>query len=151
MTIDQPACMDDSTFIRQVQNRAELPSQEDAVRVTRITLETLSRRIDPNEADDLAARLPEEIGRHLAKVDELESFSWEEFVERIAEKGEYADDEVAGAVHQARVVMDVVDEAITGNQLENVRGQLPDDEDWDELFALAEQETPPVDEEQRPQ
>jgi uncharacterized protein (DUF2267 family) len=119
--------------------------------VTRITLETLSRRIDPNEADDLAAQLPEEIGRQLAKVDELESFSWEEFVERIAEKGEYADDEVAGAVHHARVVMDVVDEAITGNQLENVRGQLPDDEDWDELFALAEQETPPVDEEQRPQ
>ena len=151
MTIDQPACIDDSTFIGQVQNRAELPSQEDAVRVTRVTLETLSRRIDPNEADDLAAQLPEEIGRHLAKVDELESFSWEEFVERIAEKGEYADDEVAGPVHQARVVMDVVDEAITGNQLENVRGQLPDDEDWDELFALAEQETPPVDEEQRPQ
>jgi len=119
--------------------------------VTRITLETLSRRIDPNEADDLAAQLPEEIGRQLAKVDELESFSWEEFVERIAEKGEYAVDEVAGAVHHARVVMDVVDEAITGNQLENVRGQLPDDEDWDELFALAEQETPPVDEEQRPQ
>jgi hypothetical protein len=58
---------------------------------------------------------------------------------------------VAGAVQHARVVMDVVDEAITGNQLENVRGQLPDDEDWDELFALAEQETPPVDEEQRPQ
>ena len=81
--------MDDSTFIGQVQNRAERPSQEDAVRVTRVTLETLSRRIDPNEADDLAARLPEEIGRYLAKVDEL--------------------------------------------------------------FALAEQETLPVDEEQRPQ
>jgi hypothetical protein len=47
--------------------------------------------------------------------------------------------------------MDVGDEAITGNQLDNVRGQLPDDEDWDGLFALAEQETPPVDEEQRPQ
>jgi uncharacterized protein (DUF2267 family) len=71
--------MDDSTFIGQVQNRAELPTQEDAERLTRITLETLSRRIDPNEADDLAAQLPEEIGRHLAKVDELESFSWEEF------------------------------------------------------------------------
>lgn len=143
--------MDYSTFIGQVQNRAELPSQEDAVRVTRITLETLSRRIDPNEAEDLAAQLPEEIGRHLAKVDDLESFSWEEFVERIAQKGAYGDDEVADAVHHARVVMDVVDEAITGNELENVRGQLPDDEDWDELFALAEQETPPVDEEQRPQ
>jgi uncharacterized protein (DUF2267 family) len=134
-----------------VQNRAELPTQGGRGGVTRITLETLSRGIDPNEADDLAAQLPEEIGRQLAKVDELESFSWEEFVERIAEKGEYPDDEVAGAVHHARVVMDVVDEAITGNQLENVRGQLPDDEDRDELFALAEQETPPVDEEQRPQ
>lgn len=143
--------MDYSTFIGQVQNRAELPNREEAVRVTRITLETLSTRIGPGEADDLAAQLPREIGRHLDKVEIVESFSWDDFVQRVVERGDYGEDERADAVHHARVVMDVVDEAVDGSELANLRAQLPDDGDWDELFALVEQETPPVDEEQRPQ
>lgn len=47
--------MNYDAFLGEVRNRAQLPSREDAVRVTRVTLETLSERLDPGEAGDLAA------------------------------------------------------------------------------------------------
>lgn len=144
--------MDYETFIGEVQNRAQLDSREDALRVSRITLETLSQRVEHGAAENLAAQLPDEIGRHLTKVEELETFDWDEFVDRIVEAGDYDPrDEAADAVHHARVVLEVVDEATTGSALDDVRDELPAEEDWDELFELVEQETPPVDEDQRPE
>lgn len=144
--------MDYDTFIGEVQNRAQLDSREDALRAARITLETVSERIDPGAADDVAAQLPDEIGRHLSKVDVVESFDWDEFVSRVEEKGGYdPEDETADAVHHARVVMDVVDDAVTGSALDDVRTELPDDDDWENLFELVDQDEKPVDEEQRPQ
>lgn len=142
--------MDYNTFIGEVQNRAQLSSREEALTISRITLETLSQRIDPGEAENLAAQLPEEIGRHLGKVDEVERFDWNAFVERIVEAGAYGDDDVADAVYHAAVVMDVVDDAVHSGNLADVRNQLPDDEDWDELFTVADQDEQPVEEEQRP-
>lgn len=142
--------MDYDTFVGEVQNRAQLPSREDAVRVIRITLETFSERLEPGAADNLAAQLPDEIGRHLSKVDEVEGFGWDEFVDRIVEKGGYdPDDEAADAVHHARSVIDVVEEATTAGELEDVRAQLP--EEFEELFVLADQAEKPVEEEQRPE
>lgn len=143
--------MDYDTFVGEVQNRAQLPTREDAVGIIRITLKTFSERLEPGAADNLSAQLPNEIGRHLSKVDEVEQFGWEEFVDRIVERGEYADDEAATAVHHARSVMDVVEEAVTAGALNDVRDQLPDDEDFEELFVLADQEEKPVEEEQRPE
>ncbi len=55
-------------YLGDVQNRAQLASREDAVRVTRITLETLSHRIDPGLAENIAAQLPDEIGRYRRAV-----------------------------------------------------------------------------------
>lgn len=142
--------MDYDTFVGEVQNRAQLPSREDGVKVTRITLETLSERLDPGAAENLAAQLPEELGRHLAKVDEVEQFSWNEFADRIVEKGDYTpEDERGQAVHHVRTVVSVIDEAVTGDGLADIRAQLPDE--YEELFVLADQEQEPVDEEQRPE
>lgn len=45
--------------------------------------------------------------------------------------------------------MDVVDDAVTAGELNEVRGQLPAGDGWDELFALVDQEEKPVDEERR--
>lgn len=53
--------MDYDTFLGEVQNRGQLSSREDAVTATRITLETLSQRIDPGEAENLAAQLREKL------------------------------------------------------------------------------------------
>jgi uncharacterized protein (DUF2267 family) len=144
--------MDYDTFIGEVQNRGQLSSREDAVRATRITLETLSQRIGPDEAEDLGAQLPEEIGRFLSKVDTIERFDWNEFIDRIIEKGEYnPDDERGDVVHHTRVVMDVVQDAGTAGEIEDLRDQISSADKWNELFELVDQEEKPVDEEQRSQ
>lgn len=141
--------MDYDTFVGEVQNRAQLSSREDALRVSRITLEILGERLEPGGAENLAAQLPDEIGRHLAKTDEVESFAWEEFVERFVEAGGYSPDDEGEAVHHARVVVDVVDDAVSPGALEDVRDELPEDDGWEELFVLADQPEEPVEEEQR--
>ena len=144
--------MDYDTFIGEVQNRGQFASREDAVRATRITLETLSQRIGPDEAEDLGAQLPEEIGRFLSKVDTVERFDWNEFIDRIIEKGKYnPEDERGDAVHHTRVVIDVVQDAGTVGEIEDLRDQISSADNWNELFVLADQEEKPVDEEQRSQ
>lgn len=140
--------MDYTTFIGEVQNRASLPARKDALAVTRITLETLSKRLGSDEADNLAAQLPKEIGRDLEEVTEVERFSWDEFVDRLGEKGDYdMHDERATAVHHARVVMAVVSEAASEGEMADVRDQLPDE--YDDLFIGADREAQPIDEEQQ--
>lgn len=141
--------MDYDTFIGEVQNRGQLPSREDAVRATRLTLETLSQRIEPGGAENLGAQLPEEIGRHLSKVDTVESFEWNEFIDRIVEEGNYTADERGDAVHHARVVVDVMEDAVTVGAIEDLRDQISSADEWNELFVLVDQEAKPVDEDQR--
>lgn len=137
-------------FIGDVQNRAQLPTREDALRVTRITLETLGDRLDEGTAENLGAQLPDEIGRFLTGGDDAETFEWTAFVDRVVEAGDYSpEDERGDAVHHARSVIDVVDDAVVGSALADARDQLPESDDWDDLFAFADQETDPVDKEQR--
>ncbi|WP_101296775.1 DUF2267 domain-containing protein [Halegenticoccus soli] len=136
--------MDYDAFIGEVQNRAQLSSREDAVRATRITLETLSRRIKPGAAENLAAQLPEKIGRHLSKVGTVETFEWNEFVGRVVEKRDYnPEDERGDAVHHSRAVMDVVAEAVTVGVIEELRDQISSADDWNELFVLVDQDEKP--------
>ena len=134
-----PRDMDFEDFLGDVQDKAQLDSREAALTVTRCTLTSLSARIQPGEANDLAAQLPEEIGRFLTETDGVESFSFEEFVDRVAECGGYGENEVADAVFGAQVVMDVLGDATTDGEFEDVRSQLPEDE-FDELFEITEQE-----------
>lgn len=132
--------MDFDEFLGQVQNRAQLDSTGEALQVTRITLSTLAERVQPGEATDLAAQLPQEIDRFLTETGEVESFDFDGFVDRIVSRGDYEDDERADAVFHAQVVLDVVSEAASAGELDDLRGQLPGDEGWDELFEVADQE-----------
>lgn len=118
--------------------------------MTQITLKTLSQRIEPSGAKNPAAQLPEEVGRHLSKVDTVERFEWDTFVDRIVEEGDYSpDDERGDAVHHSQVVMDVVEDAVTVSAVEGLRDQISSVDDWNELFVLVDQEEKSVDEEQR--
>lgn len=116
-------------FVGEVQNRARLPSRGDAVRAIQATLETLAERIAAGEASHLAAQLPPELGTFLRDVDTTERFSVDDFFLRVAAK-ETAD--LPDAVHHARAVFDVLQEAVTTGEMEDVRAQLPDD--YDPLF-----------------
>ena len=111
-------------FVGEVQNRARLPSRGDTVRAIQATLETLAERIAQGEAEDLAAQLPPELGTFLRDVDGSQRFAVDEFFERVAKK-ENAD--LPDAVHHARAVIAVLQDAVTAGELDDIRGQLPDD------------------------
>ncbi|MFC7009074.1 DUF2267 domain-containing protein [Halalkalicoccus salilacus] len=140
--------MDHDSFIGQVQNRAELASRGAALSATRATLQTLGERIQEGEATNLAAQLPDELGRFLEEpADTAESFDFGEFISRVAERDENLgdsgidDDDLSAAALHARVVVDVLDEAVTEGQIEDIRDQLP--EDYGDLFELAKVEQHP--------
>lgn len=128
-------------FVGRVHNRAQMASTDEAVAAIRATLQTLGDRLAKGEASDLAAQLPEEIGTYLQLEDEGgERFSLEEFFRRVAEREsvDYPD-----AVYHARVVVEVIGEAITQGEMDDVRAQLP--AEYDPLFeagSTAEMSTP---------
>jgi uncharacterized protein (DUF2267 family) len=90
----------------------------------RATLSTLSERLTFEEAKDLAAQLPGEIAACLSisPVMHAQRLSLDEFFYRVAtrEKAHPPD-----AICHARVVMEVLSEAVTKGEMEDVLGQLP--------------------------
>lgn len=118
------------TFIGQVQDRARLDSRGSAEEATRATLETLSERIPPDLADNLAAQLPREIAENVRRITvaregrEAEDFDRSEFVARVAQRT-YSNADAA--VDRARAVFAELDEATTGDTVERIRQALPED------------------------
>ncbi|MFC4437741.1 MULTISPECIES: DUF2267 domain-containing protein [Natrialbaceae] len=131
-------------FIGEVQHRAQLDSREAALSISRATLTTLSERVDPGQAENLGSQLPGELARFLEDVDDVERFEFDEFVDRVAEREEIGEDDAADAAFHARVVLDVVEGAVTEGALEDIKNQLPTDEGYDDLFEIAESEGSPA-------
>ncbi|AGB39361.1 DUF2267 domain-containing protein [Natronococcus occultus] len=131
-------------FIGEVQQRAQLDSREAALSVSRATLTTLSERIDPGQAENLAAQLPDELARFLEDVDDAERFGHGEFVDRVGDREEIDGADAADAAFHARVVVDVLEEAVTGDALEDVKTQLPTDKGYEDLFEVAESDGSPA-------
>jgi uncharacterized protein (DUF2267 family) len=130
LALTQEDEMQHDEFIGQVQARAQLSSRGDAERATRAVLETLRERIPAATAANLGAQLPQEIGLHLQSAAALvepgtaERFDLGEFIARVSELS--GADEPA-ATYQARVVLEVVGEAVGASEMEKVRGSLPPD------------------------
>jgi uncharacterized protein (DUF2267 family) len=118
-------------FIGQVQYRAHLSSRGEAERATRATLETLAERLAGGEANDLASQLPLEIAEHLRGEwsGMGEHFSLDEFFQRVCRR-EVVD--LPKAVYHARAVMEVLSEAVSKGEMDDVRAQLP--AEFDRLF-----------------
>ena len=116
-------------FTGKVQSKAKLATTDEAIAAIRATLETLAERTAGDEAQNLAAQLPEEIGRYLQGKHIVERFSLADFFDRVTEK-EGVDKPVA--VHHARAVVDVLQEAVSAGEIDDLRSQLPDE--WDPLF-----------------
>jgi uncharacterized protein (DUF2267 family) len=114
-------------FVGQVQARAGLASQGDAVRCIRATLETLGERLDADFADNIAAQLPDEIGRHLQYATGFERMSIDDFYDRVHER-ECQGSKIVDrpeAVYHIRVVLDVLQEAVSPGSRDKLRTQLP--------------------------
>lgn len=112
------------TFVGQVQHRARLPSQGDALRAMRAALETLGDRINREEADCIASQLPHEVGEYLRKSDKdlPERFSIRDYYARVAQI-ENAD--VPAATFHARAVMSVLCDAVSSGEIDDLMAQLP--------------------------
>jgi uncharacterized protein (DUF2267 family) len=113
-------------FVGAVQHRARLGSLGDAVRAIRCTLGTLSLQLADGEAEDLASQLPEEIGYYLlhAQAGEGLGLPLQEFLDRVS-AGEGVDK--PQSIHHVRAVLEVLREAVTGGQVEQVLDHLPSD------------------------
>ena len=115
--------MNGEQFIAEVKNLGEIESDEDAQKAIGATLETLRERLAGEEPSDLAAQLPPEIAPYVEGDGGRESFSVEEFYERVARKEGSSNDE---AIRHARAVATVLQTAVTGGELEDTRSQLGD-------------------------
>lgn len=109
-------------FIGQVQHRARLPEEGEALKVTRATLTTLAERLHGGEGSDLGAQLPTEIRGMLADSGESDAFDLDEFLRRVSDR---EGTDLPVAVHHARAVMDVLKDAVSKGEMEDVRAQLP--------------------------
>ncbi len=110
-------------FIGHVQHRARLGTLGDAVRAANATLQTLAERLPGDEAEHLAAQLPYEIGRFIREhAAGFERFGVDEFFNRVTDREGIDKPE---AVYHARAVLEVLKEAISAGELEQVRNQLP--------------------------
>ncbi len=123
--------MQHDEFIGQVQNRAHLSSRGDAELATRATLETLAERLAKGEPFNAAAQLPRGIAEYMRHeyAGAGERFSIDEFFERVSQRESV---ELPDAVHHARVVIEVLTEAISRGEINDIRSQLPSE--FDPLF-----------------
>jgi uncharacterized protein (DUF2267 family) len=99
-------------FLAEVEDLAELDSNEEARNAVAGTLESLRERLAGQEPSNLASHLRGDGGR--------ESFAVEEFCERVARKEGVGKDE---ATRHARAVATVLQTAVTGGELDDVRSQ----------------------------
>ena len=135
--------MDYSDFTGEVQHRLEMGTQGEAVRATRAVLTTLGERLQDGEATDLAGPLPMEIDYYLESAESGQRFDFDEFVSRVAERERMdpdSDDDRPDAVFHAQAVVSLVADIVPESEVEQVREQLPDDEDWGQLFELVGRE-----------
>lgn len=124
-------------FLGQVQHRAHLSSIDDALRATRCTLETLAERLEGGEPEKLAAQLPRELQAFLENHTKAERFDSSEFFHRVSQREGTA---LPIAVHHARAVFDVLQDATSAGVIEHVKSQLP--HDFHRLFAGSEGRMP---------
>jgi uncharacterized protein (DUF2267 family) len=109
--------MQHEEFLGKVQQRARLSSRTQAERAARATLETLAERLAGGSAENLAAQLDPETARYLRGARQQDTFSLDEFFERV----------------HARAVIAVLQEAVDEGAVRHVRQQLP--HEFDPLFT----------------
>ena len=127
--------MQTAEFLGQVQDKAHLATLGEAMRATRATLETLAERLGPDEARHLADQLPHEIQLFLADagLPMPERFSSEEFLLRVCAREGI---DLPLSTSHARIVFDVLSQAVSQRELADVLERLP--EDYRRLFKAGD-------------
>lgn len=128
--------MQHDEFITQVRHRANLRTSGDAELATRATLETLAERLAGNEANNAAAQLPKGIAQYLQHqyAGTGVRLSLDEFFQRISLREGV---ELPKAVNHARAVIEVLSQAISPGEIQDIRTQLPPE--FEPLFEVGSQ------------
>ncbi|MGI5520217.1 DUF2267 domain-containing protein [Micromonospora sp. CA-259024] len=119
--------MEYQDFIDAVATRAKVPTDQ-AVTLTRATLQTLADRISAGQAENLAYQLPDGLDDHLRKPpphrrqEHAQSFGLEEFVRRVADRPAV---DRALAAAGVGAVLTTLREAVSRDQFEDAVAQLP--------------------------
>ena len=116
--------MQHDEFIGQVQNRARLASRGEAEVATRAVLETLAERLAGGEPDNVAAQLPKGLAAYLQHdfAGTGTPYSFDEFLQIACQREGV---ELPQATYHTRVVMEVLGEAISPGEMNDIRAQLP--------------------------
>ena len=97
----------------------------EAADLTRATLATLAERLSGDEVRELAARLPSPLHDALLPTgEEAEAFSFDEFVNRVAERTRSKSIVSETAVE---AVMATLRDAVTPDEFDDILGELPKD------------------------
>ncbi|MBD0386095.1 MAG: DUF2267 domain-containing protein [Nostoc sp. C3-bin3] len=124
--------MEYDEFITHVQSLTQSDSREEAERATRATLETLKERLANDEAQELAASLPQQLGDYLRgkEGDSGSSFNLQEFIARASQKEDIEPTTVA--IH-VRAVFAVLQNAISPELFAVLHSHFS--HDYEELFG----------------
>jgi uncharacterized protein (DUF2267 family) len=117
-------------FLNRVQTKASIEQKEEAAQVLEASLETLGERIERTEQRNLAAQLVDELKEFVLKRNQTDHYDLEEFYNRVAARSGQRYPE---ASEGARAVMKVLQEAVHGGEMDDIRRTLPDV--YDELFG----------------
>ncbi|HEY9881322.1 MAG TPA: DUF2267 domain-containing protein [Leptolyngbyaceae cyanobacterium] len=124
--------MKSSEFINTVQAMAGIDSKQEATQAIQATFETLAERLVGNEADQLAAQVPDELGQWLRghRDEPGQHFSLQEFYHRVSDREGV--DPTQATIH-SRAVISVLGSAVTSGEFEDVKLNLP--HDYQDLFS----------------
>ncbi len=117
-------------FMATVCERSAL-EREQADRAVAATLTALSRRLTPEEANDLAGQLPRELkSPFTGERAPAERFGADDFLLRVADAAELDDEEARRAVG---AVLTTIRDTVSAELLDDVLAQLP--REFEPLFA----------------
>ena len=111
-------------FVNTVRERTGLDSDAAAMNAIQATFKALAERITQDEADDLAAQLPQEIAAYLHDADVHKSFELDDFYYNVSRRESIG---LPQAREHARAVMSVVEETVSPGELRDIFAQLPDE------------------------
>jgi uncharacterized protein (DUF2267 family) len=116
-------------FIQRVQDKANLPDRAAAERVTEATLATLGERLYRTTVDNFGAPLPKQLQELFYRRrppentrQDTERFTLEEFFTRVSARANLGFQQ---ASEQGRIVIAVLEEALSPAHMEMLRAELP--------------------------
>ena len=119
------------TFTTAVRRQLALADGTEATRVARAVVTTLGERVDTDTARVLAGPLPAEIQLSLARADSGQTFGYETFLRRVANR---TDTTAETAEYYTMGILELVADTVPHSTFTRLVDALP--ATYDELFGL---------------